>query len=68
MTINLFRRAWLEDPMPASDGNGPGGEFELARNVELRIIAAQNDRDDTGDDLNLIVMLLMSILRFPKRR
>jgi hypothetical protein len=24
-----------------------------------------NDRDDTGNDLNLIVMLLMAILRFP---
>jgi hypothetical protein len=24
-----------------------------------------SDRDETGDDLNLIVMLLMSILRFP---
>jgi len=64
-TINLFRRAWDEDPMPASDHNGPGGEEELATNVAFRLKAAQNDRDDTGDDLNLIAMLLMSILRFP---
>lgn len=65
MTINLFRRAWREDPVPAGDGNGPGGEKELAANVGLRVKAALNDRDDTGDDLNLNIMLLMSILRFP---
>lgn len=64
-TINLFRRAWNEDPMPASDHNGPGGEKELQINVDLRLKAAAKDRDDTGDDLNLIVMLLTSILRFP---
>lgn len=64
-TINLFRRAWNEDPMPASDHNGPGGETELAANVDVRLASTLNDRDNTGDDLNLIVMLLMSILRFP---
>ena len=63
-TINLFRRAWNEDPMLASDGNGPSGEKELAGNVGVRLTATLNDRDDTGDDLNLIVMLLMAILRF----
>ena len=63
--INLFRRAWGEDPMPASDHNGPGGEKELSANVDIRIASTLNDRDNTGDDLNLIVMLLMSILRFP---
>jgi hypothetical protein len=63
-TINLFRRAWNEDPMPASDGSGEPGEKELAANVGIRLVAAQ-DRDNTGDDLNLIVMQLMSILRFP---
>jgi hypothetical protein len=62
-TINLFRRAWNEDPMPAGDGNGANGERELKINVDLRIRAAK-DPDNTGDDLNLIVMLLMSILRF----
>jgi len=44
--------------------NGPRGEEELAANVAFRLKAALNDRDDIGDDLNLIVMLLMSILRF----
>jgi hypothetical protein len=51
--------------MPASDHNGPAGEKELQINVDLRLKAAAKDRDDTGDDLNLIVMLLTSILRFP---
>lgn len=64
-TINLFRRAWDENPMPASDHNGPPGEDELAGNVGIRLAATLNNRDNTGDDLNLIVMLLMSILRFP---
>lgn len=65
MTINLFRRAWNEDPWPAGDHNGPGGEQELLFNVKnLRLPLAEKDPDNTGDDLNLIVMLLMSILRF----
>lgn len=29
MTINLFRRSWDENPLIASDGNGPFGEREL---------------------------------------
>jgi hypothetical protein len=66
-TINLFRRAWNEDPMPASDGNGTPGEDELAANVGIRLAASASDRDNTGDDLNLTVMLLMSILRFPSK-
>jgi len=65
MTINLFRRAWNENPMVASDGNGPGGEKELLANAALRVPPALNDRDNTGDDLNLIVMLLMANLRYP---
>lgn len=65
ITINLFRRAWNEDPLKAGDGNGPGGERELASNVDLRIAFSATNRDDTGDDLNLIVMLLLSLLRFP---
>jgi len=64
-TINLFRRAWNENPMKASDGNGKHGEEELAGNVGIRLAVASGDRDNTGDDLNLIVMLLMSVLRFP---
>jgi len=63
--INLFRRAWNEDPMLASDRNGLPGENELAANVGIRLAATVNNRDNTGDDLNLIVMLLMSVLRFP---
>jgi hypothetical protein len=98
-TINLFRRAWREDPAIASDGNGPAGEIELTVNAglklpgdaielavnpgwklvtklaetlgvkvpgfELKVPPVLTDRDATGDDLNLIVLLLMSILRFP---
>jgi hypothetical protein len=64
-TINLFRRAWNENPMSASDGNGPTGEADLSGNVGIRLAAALTDRDNTGDDLNLIVMLLMAILRYP---
>lgn len=63
--INLFRRSWHEDPLPAGDGNGQSGEIELAANVPIRIRAASADMDDTGDDLNSIVMLLWSHLRFP---
>jgi len=57
-TVNLFRRAWSEDP-----SNDLSGERELRVNVDLRVKAAK-DPDNTGDDLNLIVMLLTSILRF----
>ncbi len=64
-TINLFRRAWNEDPMLASDHNGPAGENELAANVDIRLASTLNDRDNTGEDLNLIVMLLLAALRFP---
>lgn len=64
-TINLFRRAWREDPMASGDGNGLGGEQELAINVGLRVEGVLHDRDDTGDDLNLIVALLLATQRFP---
>jgi hypothetical protein len=40
------------------------GEDDLAANVGIRLVAGA-DRDNTGDDLNLVVMLLMSMLRFP---
>jgi hypothetical protein len=62
--INFYRRALSQDPMKADDGNGPNGERELGVNVALRLDAAK-DRDNTGDDLNLIVMLLLSALRYP---
>jgi hypothetical protein len=63
--INLFRRAWGDDPMRAADGNGRWGEAELATNVGLRLEGVLKDRDDTGNDLNLIVMLLQSLISFP---
>jgi hypothetical protein len=33
--------------------------------VDLRIASSLTNRDNTGDDLNLIVMLLVGLLRFP---
>src|SRR3954468_18929672 len=75
MTVNLFRRAMGEDPTtdlsqalrlpPVDTGSGLLGETELAANVRLRVAAARKDKSDTGDDLNLIVKMLMSELRFP---
>jgi hypothetical protein len=74
-TVNLFRRALDENPIlpvsgelrlpPVNIGSGPLGEAELAVNAGLRIAAGQKSRDDTGDDLNLIVQMLMAKLRFP---
>lgn len=60
MTIDLFRRAWNEDP----SASGTLGDEELRLNVVLRLAAGMKDRDDVGDDLNLMVMLLISLLRF----
>ena len=57
-TENLFARARNER---LSDWKG---EAELLANVLLRIHDA-SDRDNTGDDLNLLVILLMSKLRTP---
>lgn len=64
-TINLFRRSWQEDPSNASDHNGPAGEQELLANAGLRCPPYLRDRDNTGNDLDLIVVLLMALLRFP---
>lgn len=64
-TINLFRRAWGEDPMAAGDSDGKLGEDELAANSALKIPPALTDRDDTGNDLNHIIEHLMAKLRFP---
>ena len=60
MTVNLFKRAWGQKPGLA----GVNGETELLANVGLRLRAASLDKDDTGDDLNLIVMLLLAKLRY----
>jgi hypothetical protein len=60
-TINFYRRALGQDPMKAGHGNGPDGERELAINVALRLDAAAKDKDDTGDDPNLIVADLHDI-------
>jgi hypothetical protein len=73
-TVNLFRRAMNESPLipistaltlpPVNIGTGQLGESELAINAGIRIAASKN-KDDVGDDLNLIVLMLMSKLRFP---
>ena len=72
--VNLFRRALNEDPAsltsalalpPANVGAGPLGDAELGVNAALRVAASTRDKDDTGDDLNLMVMMVMAKLRFP---
>jgi len=50
-----------DPPLPAAQGTE--GEVDLVGGVEDRIRQAQ-DRDNVGDDLNLIVLLLMSKLRY----
>lgn len=72
-TVNLFRRARGEDPTKVSNNDildlinpdGSHADFLLNGNAGSRTPAFLEDRDDTGVDLNLIVLLLMSILRFP---
>jgi hypothetical protein len=74
MTVNLFWRALGKNPIlpnsnelasdPSLVGGGLPGEAELLLNAHLRVAAAQ-DRNNVGDDLNLIVKLLMATLRFP---
>ena len=58
MTENLFSRAMNETLAHSV------GEAQLLGATGVRIKLASN-RDDTGDDLNLIVLLLMSQLRSP---
>ena len=66
--LNFFRRAMNENPMnpkiydpPIPLSQGPEGEVELRGGVEARLQAAK-DGNNVGDDLNLIVMLLMAKL------
>lgn len=56
---NHFKRAWNEDPASGA------GDSELWANAGLRIAKTLRDQDDTGDDLNLIIMLVLAHLRFP---
>lgn len=74
MTVNLFMRAIGENPLlPTSPdiaseslvGGGVPGEAELLFNAHLRVAQASQDRNNVGDDLNLIVRLLMAQMRYP---
>jgi hypothetical protein len=70
--VNLFRRAVNESPdvlqaddilSPTIVQGGTEGEIELAVNTKIRIDASHN-RDNVGDDLNHIVLLIMAKLRY----
>ncbi len=73
-TVNVFRRALRQNvlvptladfiPDPIFQG-GPFGEDGLKADVLIRAAAGYQNRDDTGDDLDLIVELLFSIARSP---
>jgi len=73
MTYNLFIRAGLPVPFSifpvtlfnVSPTGFLAGELQLEAEIAIRNIKASQNRDDTGDDLNDIVMLLMSRLRNP---
>jgi hypothetical protein len=45
--------------------SGPGGEVELYADSQLRNYASRSNKDDVGVDLNHIVHLVMSQLRYP---
>lgn len=71
--VNLYRRAVGESPFtpdvddfvsPTIVQGGALGEKELVADSAIRIVQS-NDRDDSGDDLNHIVMLIMTRLRYP---
>jgi hypothetical protein len=73
MTVNLFSRALGLNPvLPSSRelgsativGGGISGEAQLLLAAHVRVAQAQ-DKNDVGDDLNLIVDLLMARLRYP---
>ena len=56
--VNLYRRSWGEPP----DSNG---DLVLVGSVLTRLSQAQSDPEDVGDDVNLIVELLMAKIRSP---
>jgi hypothetical protein len=72
--VNLFRRALGENPLsidtglvlPAVNiGTGQLGEAELSINAGIRVDASTHDMDDVGNDLNLMVMMIMAKLHYP---
>lgn len=73
-TVNLFLRALNKDPLipdwstflPTKILNGGlAGEGELYAEQHIIVGKTWDNKDETGDDLNNIVMLIMSRLRFP---
>jgi hypothetical protein len=56
--VNLFDRA--RDVAP-----GPIGDLQLGASVWTRIGLTLNNKDDVGDDLNLLILLLIGLLRHP---
>jgi hypothetical protein len=78
--VNLFLRALNKDPMTPSLDNalpfviipfegaskgGIDGELALLANTHLIVGSTQADHDNTGDDLNHVVLLLMAKLIHP---
>jgi hypothetical protein len=56
--VNLYRRAWGEAP----DRNG---DLVLAGSVLTRLSQAHRNPEDVGDDVNLVVELIMAKIRSP---
>jgi hypothetical protein len=56
--VNLYRRAWGEAP-------DPNGDKALLLGMAERLRQATENPEDVGDDLNLIVQLLMAKVRAP---
>ena len=72
--VSLFMRALGRNPaLPHPDlflsptliRSSIGGDAELLANTHIRIGVAHDDKDDVGPDLNHIVALIMSDLRYP---
>ena len=56
--VNLYRRAWGEAP-------DPNGDKALALGMADRLRQANQNPEDVGDDVNLVVQLLMAKVRAP---